>query len=385
MSVPVEKTLEEIRTEMFTRIGEVQDDYQLKGWLPRVMNLGKGVVRGLIELWSWGLFQLYSYLKTILSQAFPSTATGLWLDLHAGQIGLTRFAQTKTSGTVYFTRAGTVGNVPIPVGRVVRTLPDALGKTYGFVTRAAAVLADGSNEVAVIVDAVEYGSGSNVTAGQITEIVTYIPGVDVVENRTGWLISEGQDEESDEALRQRYVLAWSEIGGCTKYAYESWARSVAGVKAVLILDQHPRGQGTVDVVVLGVAGIPTAGLLDAVRAVIAEKKPINDDVLVKAPTPVTVNIDCTVEITGGDDAAVRAGIIADLQAYFTYDTGLSGVGYSGLAQDVMLDRLTQIVMNSSTLIKSCSFVAPVSDVVVAGDGLAVLGTVAVMVTFAGSI
>jgi hypothetical protein len=141
----------------------------------------------------------------------------------------------------------------------------------------------------------------------------------------------------------------------------------------------------VDVVVLGVAGIPTAGLLDAVRAVIAEKKPINDDVLVKAPTPVTVNIDCTVEITGGDDVAVRSGIIADIQAYFTYDTGLAEVGYSGLAQDVMLDRLTQIVMNSSVLIKSCSFTAPVSDVVVAGDGLAVLGTLAVTVAFADSI
>lgn len=385
MSVPVDKTLDEIRAEMFSRIEAVQAEYHAKGFLPRVMNLGKGVVRGLIELWSWGLFQLYSYLKTILSQAFPSTATGLWLDLHAGQIGLTRFAQTKTSGTVYFTRAGTVGNVPIPLGRVVRTLPDALGKTYGFVTRAAAVLSDGSNEVAVIVDAVEYGSGSNVTAGQITEIVTYIPGVDAVSNRTGWLISEGQDEESDEALRQRYVLAWSEIGGCTKFAYESWARSVSGVKAVLILDQHPRGQGTVDVVVLGVAGIPTDGLLDAVRAVIAEKKPINDDVLVKAPTPVTVNIDCAVAITAGDAVAVRALVVAALQAYFTYSGGLADVGYSGLAQDVMLDRLNQIVMNSSSLIKNCSFSAPLSDVVVAGDELAVLGTLNVAVSFAGSI
>jgi hypothetical protein len=51
----------------------------------------------------------------------------------------------------------------------------------------------------------------------------------------------------------------------------------------------------------------------------------------------------------------------------------------------MLDRLTQIVMNSSVLIKSCSFTAPVSDVVVAGDGLAVLGTLAVTVAFADSI
>lgn len=370
---------------MYSQIEAVQEEYQAKGWLPRVMNLGKGVVRGLIELWSWGLFQLYSYLKTILSQAFPKTATGLWLDLHAGQIGLTRFAQTKAAGTVYFTRAGTVGNVPIPAGRVVRTLPDALGVTYSFVTRAAAVIPDGAGDVAVVVDAVEYGSGSNVTAGQITEIVTYIPGVDGVENRTGWLISEGQDEESDEALRQRYVLAWSEIGGCTKFAYESWARSVSGVQAALIMDQHPRGQGTVDVVVLGVAGIPTEGLLDAVRVVIDAKKPINDDVLVMAPTPVTVDIDCAVVITGGDSAVVQAGIVADLQAYFTYDTGLSGIGYSGMAQDVMLDRLTQIVMNSNPLVKSCSFASPAADVVVPGDGLAVLGTLTVSVTFAESI
>ena len=169
--IPIDKTLDDIRQELFDHIGDVQDEYQKKGWLPRLMNLSKGIIRGMIEIWAWGLYQLYSFLKSILKQAFPSTATGLWLDLHCSQIGVTRFAKEKATGTVYFMRDGTSGNVPIPAGRVVGTLPDAVGETYRFVTTEAAVLADGLSEVAVSVEAVEYGSGSNVTTGQISEIV----------------------------------------------------------------------------------------------------------------------------------------------------------------------------------------------------------------------
>ncbi|MDD2853864.1 MAG: baseplate J/gp47 family protein, partial [Desulfuromonadaceae bacterium] len=222
----VSKSLDQIRQEMFDRLTSKQEEYAASGWLPIRLNLNKGIVRGLIELWCWGLWQLYQFLAIILTQAIPDSATGLWLDLHCRSVGITRRPQTKATGTIYLTRLAAGGNVPIPAGRVVRTLPDGTGQVFRFVTQTAAVLADGALEVAVTVEAEEYGAAANVSVGQITEIVTVIPGVDAVENRVGWLTTEGTDSETDEPLRLRYQLAWKQLNGCTKYAYQAWALAV---------------------------------------------------------------------------------------------------------------------------------------------------------------
>ena len=373
MSIPVYKTLDEIRAELFEQIGFVQEDYQKKGWLPQILNLNKGVVRGLIELWAWGLFQLYQFLALVLKQAFPSTATGLWLELHCKQVGVEKLKKTKAKGVVYFGRIETSGNVPVAAGRIVKTLPDILGNTYSFVTLVDVVLPDGASEVAVEVEAVEYGSGANVTAGQITEIVTHIPGVDTVENRSDWLTAEGTDDEEDEPLRERYFLAWSEQDGCTKHAYESWARSVSGVSSVMIMDQHPRGQGTVDVVILGSAGMPTQGLLDSVAAVVEEKNPINDDVEVTAPDSVDIDINCSIELTGGIPVDIKAEVEQAIRAFFSY----SGDDFLQISQDVMLSKLTEIVMGVSSYIKNVTFTSPATDTVIAGDALAILNSFAI--------
>ena len=71
LSKRVSKSLDQIRAELFARIEEVQDEYAAKGWLPRRLNLNKGVVRGLLELFAWGIWQLYRLLETVLLQAFP--------------------------------------------------------------------------------------------------------------------------------------------------------------------------------------------------------------------------------------------------------------------------------------------------------------------------
>jgi uncharacterized phage protein gp47/JayE len=196
----VSKNLDTIRQEMFDRLAAAQEEYAAAGWLPIRLNLNKGIVRGLIELWCWGLWQLYQFLALVLSQAFPDTATGAWLDLHCKQVGVTRQPSTRAVGVVHFTRAGIAGNVPIPAGRVVRTKPDGAGRIYRYVTTAAAILPDGAGEIAVAVEAEDYGTAANATAGQICEIVTVIPGVDAVENRVDWLVTEGNDVEQEQRL-----------------------------------------------------------------------------------------------------------------------------------------------------------------------------------------
>lgn len=104
-------------------------------------------------------------------------------------------------------------------------------------------------------------------------------------NPADWLVSEGADEETDASLQRRYALQWQANNGCTKFAYMAWALSVPGVASVSILDRHPRGQGTVDIVVRGADVLPTEALLQKVREAVAPNVPINDDWLVKGPVP----------------------------------------------------------------------------------------------------
>ncbi len=382
MSVPIDKSLDDIRTDMYARIEQVQIEYAAAGWLPTVLNLAKGVIRGMLELWNWGLYQLYLFLQSVLTQAFASSATGLWLDLHCRQVEIYRLAKTKTAGTVHFMRAGSTGNVMIPAGRIVKTLPDGTGAVYRFVTISEVVLADGRTEVAAPVRAEEYGAGPNVVTGQINRIVTTISGVDSVENRPGWLTSEGTDQEADDALRERYVLAWQEKNGCTKYAYQAWARSVTGVASATILDQHPRGQGTVDVVITGTAGAPTTELIQAVDAVVQAKRPINDDVLVKGPTLVTMDIVAELELVSGNAEEIEAAALQRINALFSSGSTISGITALAVGQDVPLDLLRWVLMGIAG-VKRVVFTSPADDTAVADDGLAVLQSVTITSSTAG--
>lgn len=365
----VSKTLDQVRQDLFDRINEKQAEYAALGWLPVWLNLNKGIVRGLIELWAFGLYQLYQFLGTILVQVNPQTATGWWLDLHCSQVGVTRLAATKAAGVAVFFRAGSVGNVPIAAGRIVKTEPDGLGQVYRFVTLEAVVLLDGETEVAVAVEAEEYGAAGNVAPGQICLIATTIPGVDGVINRADWLTAEGVDKEADGPLRLRYRLAWSGLSGCTRAAYEGWALSVNGCTGVLVMDQHPRGQGTVNVVVRGAAGIPTAGLVAAEDTLIQAKRPMNDDVLVAGPTAVPVIIEGELELIDGDPAAVVLAV--ENRIYALFANGAAGVTPMAIGQDLTLDLLVSVAMAVGH-IKRINWGAPADDVAVPADGLVVL-------------
>ena len=162
LSLPrVSRTLDEIRSGLFARVEEVQDEYQAKGWLPARMNLNKGVIRGLLELVSWMFFQLYQLLEALLTQAVPLLSSGEWLDLHCDQVGATRKAATKAKGYVRFFRSPQTPesqNIPIPSGRIVRTLPDGNGAVYRYVTLADAVVQAGQAYAEVLAESEEYGA-----------------------------------------------------------------------------------------------------------------------------------------------------------------------------------------------------------------------------------
>ena len=378
----VSKTLDEVRSGIFTRVEEVQDEYQAKGWLPARMNLNKGVIRGLLELVSWMFFQLYQLLEALLTQAVPLLSSGEWLDLHCDQVGVTRKAATKAKGYVRFFRSPQTPesqNIPIPSGRIVRTLPDGNGAVYRYVTLADAVVQAGQAYAEVLAESEEYGAEANAGVGQIRELATPVSGIDKVSNTVDWLTDEAASGESDEQLRIRYMYAWLSRAGVTSAAYQAAALSVKGCIEAAVSDQHPRGEGTIDVIVRGSAGIPTENLLEAVEAAINEQVVINHDLLVKSPVPVSIDADLELELYSGDEAALRLSAETFIRAMFSGDASRTGGHIPfGIGHDVVRERLAAGVITLMG-VKRINWGGSLAsgDVLVPADGLAILNSASV--------
>lgn len=365
------KDIDDIRTGLFSRIEQVQDEYAVKGWLPARLNLNKGIARGLIELFAWGLWQLYTFLSVIHQQAIPRSSTGEWLGVHATQVDLTRKPATKARGGVLFLRGEQTGNIRIPAGRILRTKTDGAGNIFRYVTEELVVLPEGAASVSVPVAAEEYGQGSNAAAGQICELVTPVTGIGGVTNVVDWLTEEGADEEGDAGLQLRYTLSWKSQAGITRAAYEKAALSVPGVIAVYVSDQHPRGEGTVDVVVQGSAGIPTAKLLEKVREALEDAIVINHDLQVIAPTPVNITIKAVLEILSGDEDAIKLQAENIIREMFSSGSGDDDLPRFSLGKDVVRDRLASGIINIPHL-KRIRWESPSGDIIIAPDELPVL-------------
>ena len=342
-------------------------------------NVGS-VIRTLTEGVAEVVGELYAFASDMLKQGFLDTATGVWLDRKAAEYGVTRNPAIVTEGTVIFSRAEPrTTNVPIPAGSVVATPRDQSGREYRFLTTADAVLPSGETSVAVQVQAEEAGSAWNVGSDSITRMKTYLTGVDAVTNEADWISTVGADEEDDEALRLRCYLAWEELAqGGTAAAYVSWALSVPGVTSAFVDDDLPRGEGTVDIYIMGEAGPPDATLLEAVQAVVDENRPITADALVRAPEAVVVPIHLVVTPRAGYEVvALDIEIRRRVSVLFgDVEDGSLGIGPLGVGKDVVVARLIALVM-AIPGVYSVTVLEPDADVVVASNQVPDLGDVTI--------
>ena len=148
----------------------------------------------------------------------------------------------------------------------------------------------------------------NIAAGLITQLVTNVAGIDYVTNQEGWITREGSDDEEDETLRSRAIGKWSQLSvGGGRDAYIAWAQEIPGAVAVQVDDEHPRGQGTIDVIITGTVGLPTPELIAEVQTHIDQRRPLCADVLVIGPEPVVIDFDVVLHVhpEHGDLAEIK--------------------------------------------------------------------------------
>ncbi len=328
------------------------------------------------------ILALETLLVAVAPMGFLRYATGAWLDEKLKEFGQTRKAAVTAQGNLTFARAGSSGNVNIPLGTIVATGTLADGTIKRFVSLADAVLADGQTSVQVLCGAEDEGLAYNLADDALDVLVTPVTGVETVTNGAGWLTTAGVDEETDQEAIDRTLAAQLSGGeGWTggEQTYLLLAENFAGVVDALVDGTQPRGQGTVDVVIMGGAGLPTQDLIDDLTAHLEDNgNPITDNLLVKGPAEITVNQDVDAVALTGDgrtDSAIQAEVETLLDGLFTYGVGSD---FLKLGQDYVQGQVAKMCIDGAAL-KTLRFNTPAADVAIAADELAVAGTRAVAV------
>ena len=301
-------------------------------------------------------------LRSVLNNMFLTHASGPWVDLKAGDYSKKRKKAQKTRGFVTLSRANDQGEaVKIEKGHVFKTIKDVNGEELRFFTLEASVLQKGARTVDVLVEAEKEGARYNVPQGQITRSLTFLNGVDGISNGADWITREGSDTEDSASLVNRCLRSWAERA--TRAIEDTFINAAEGVPGVLFAQadcNHPRGQGTVDVIVTGTAGEATEGLLDGVRAAVDNVAGPYDNILVKSSVTIDQDFDVTVTTADGLAAdevenkvkAILAELLAARKGRKLYELTRSDVnhairsGYSGAtnveittpAQDVKLGK-----------------------------------------------
>lgn len=281
----------------------------LKSQSFRVTNFRPGAVFiTLLNMALQGIADLQKLFPTVLKQLFLVNAKGGWLDLKAYDTTRVRRKPTvATEGNFIYSRATGGTLITIPAGAVVKAIFDT--KELRFIVKETTNLPSQDLSILVPIHAEQPGEAWNIGGGSTIQMVTHIPGIDEVTNATDWISTEGADVESDESLRKRAINRWEELaGGGSEVAYQSRAESVPGVTSAIVDAQHPRGDGTVDIIITSPTGIPTTELVNTTQVEIDQFKSLVADVLVKAPEAVTVDATVTLYIDPnyGDAAVIES-------------------------------------------------------------------------------
>ena len=314
--------------------------------------------------------EVIELLRLVLNNMFVSHATGIWLDLKMADYSKKRKKAQKAQGLVTITRMDMEGEaIKIAKGQVFKTSLDINGDELRFFSLEPTVLQKGARTVDVLVEAEVEGTRYNVPQGQITTSLTYIGEVEI-SNGVDWIVREGSDTEDDESARTRTLRSWSELAQrAIQDTFINTAESVPGVLFAQADCEHPRGQGTVDVIVTGTAGEATEGLLVLVREAVEKIAGPYDNILVKSSITVAQDIDVIVTTT---DAATDEEIENRIQAILSE---LLAVRKSRKLHELTLSDINHAIRSSYREATNVKIAVPNQDIRLDKDKVIILGSV----------
>lgn len=266
---------------------------------------------------------LQAQAQLVNEVARAQTSVGPDLDTFMAQFGFFRLPATFAEGVEQL-------SLPTPAGVQViiqPTDPTAAVQTSGGAIQYA-IIADttkaawntslnayvldiGATSIDVAIQAITAGSTQNVQAGQLAQFAQPIPGVAFCNNSAP--ISNGIDEESDDAFRARFVQWLNSLSKATESAILSAIAAVRqGLNLNLLENQNQSGDtvlGEFTVVVDDGSGNPPSSLLTAVFNAVNAVRAFTVRVIVIGPTPVVPTIALNVRVAPGyNQTAVQQAV-----------------------------------------------------------------------------
>lgn len=369
-----EQEMEKIRAEL-----------DAEGFIINNFNKG-GIFYLIIRIFVTIYIELKMLARTIINNLFIQHADEDWLEIKASDFGKARKEPVKAQGYVSVYREEFQNALPITKGHMFKTLPDANGKELKFYAVDNTIIHAGEETGKVLVEAGEAGAGYNIPAGKITVSMIHLEGVSHIRNEEGWLYLEGADIEDIEAFRERIGESWSELAErTTEDKLKNVARKVPGVLDIRVDAQHPRGQGTTDIIITGAGGTATDELLRKVEEATAYLRGNYDDFLYKSST--TISQDISVELYIAKDASTEGikeqaesiiGIMMQLGAQ-----NEDGEAYRDEMNCLYLDEVRHVLMERIEGYKRVKFLEPEEDIELGGDAVVMPGKVSVTVRNVG--
>lgn len=307
-------------------------------------------------------------LQRAMEQMLLSFASAPALDYLAELVGVTRLPAQGAGCTLEFTLVTGHGGVVIPAGTRVATVD---GRVV-FQTQDNYTVASGTDVVEVEAFAATLGTvGNGYAAGEVNTILDPQAFIQSVENLAE--TAGGADAETDDELRDRTRLAPASFSVAgPKNAYKYFARTASS--AIIDVAVQQITPGTVGVYPLVAGGTTPSEILTLVENTLNDDsvRPLCDTVVVESPDVVAYDID--VEITTYEDAdteLIQSAIEAALQT-------LTDSRAATLGRDVNVSQVIAACMVDGVF--DVTVVAPVADVVVAFNEVAIVGTIDVTIT-----
>ncbi len=363
--IPV-PSLEEQKEDIINKLEEI--DFPIK-------NFSSGSVFGTIILIFCQIkIDILMLLRTVFASMFVKSSANGYLDLKAYDYSKIRKQATKAKGILTIEKSDIDSDVTIPANYIFKTSISLAGSEYRFFSTEKTVIPKGELIGYITVEAEKVGSSYNVPTNSLVKQVVHIEGVESVYNADGWLLSEGSDIETDNSFKERTLNSWAELSkNPIALEFKNVAESVEGVLYAIIDDMHPRGQGTVDIIVVSYAGTAGEELLNKVALACDEVKGVYDNILVKSAETVITDIDLILYISStADDTG-----LAEKATQYTKD-------YFKISSTRELNKFYQSelifhIRKNIDILKGIKVVAPDEDLQYTTSEIIVLGEVNVTI------
>lgn len=340
------------------------------------------ILRAIVEANASVALWLQGLILQLLAATRASTAADADLDSWMADFGVSRLAAVAATGSVTFSRYTPTNQTTIPVGTMVQT---------GDGTEVFAVTADTTNpafnaglnayvvpaataSLTVPVQAQTPGAGGNVSASTITLLSQAVPGIDTVTNAAAF--TNGLDQESDSALRVRFVNFINSLSKATKAAIGAAVLNVQQGLSYSITENFDysgaANTGYFYVVVDDGSGSPSTNLLNSVSNAIDAVRPVGTAFAVFGPSVVTATVAMTITT---DVGYTHSAVVSDVQAAIAaYINGL------GIGATLRYTRLAQLAYDASPGVINVTAVtlnAGTSDLTATAKQLVRAGTITV--------